>query len=169
MAGTSRAGARGERAEAAAEAKGSRILAIDYGRKRIGLALSDELGLTAQPLLTISRVNRRQDLRRLRDICRQYGVAHIIVGHPLHITGEAGEMAQEVERFAARIAKDLGIETELVDERLTTWEAGQTLAETNSSSRRHRKSVDDVAAAVLLRDYLARRRDHSRPASAEKA
>jgi putative Holliday junction resolvase len=103
----------------------SRILAIDYGRKRIGLALSDELGATAQP---------------------------IIVGHPLHMTGEAGEMAAEAASFAMRLSKELGIETELVDERLTTWEARQTMTETKS--RRKGEPIDAIAAAVLLRDYL---------------
>jgi putative Holliday junction resolvase len=167
MAATSRASARGISTATASDAKVARILAIDYGRKRIGLAVSDELGLTAQPLLTLSRVNRRQDLRRVRDICRQYGVAHILVGHPLHITGEAGEMAQEAGRFAARLQTALGIETQLMDERLTTWEAEQILAENKSSSRRKRKSVDDVAAALLLREYLDRRRTPSSHSTAE--
>jgi putative Holliday junction resolvase len=135
-------------------AESSRILAVDYGRKRIGLALSDALGVTAQPLLTITRSNRRNDLRRLRDICRKHSVARILVGHPLHMTGEPGPMADEAALFAARLQKDLGIEVELVDERLTTWEAAQTMAEVNSSSRRKRAPLDDVAAAVLLRDYL---------------
>ena len=132
----------------------SRILAIDYGRKRIGLALSDELGATAQPLLTIQRTNRRDVIRRLREICAKHGVAQIIVGHPLHMTGEAGEMAAEAASFAARLSKELGVETELVDERLTTWEAKQTMAETKSPKRRKGEAIDAVAAAVLLRDYL---------------
>jgi putative holliday junction resolvase len=138
-----------------------RVLAIDYGRKRIGLALSDELGLTAQPHLTFERKNRRDDLRRLREICRENTVGHIVVGHPLHMTGEAGEMADEAARFAARLEKELGIEAELVDERLTSWEAEQVAAETKSASRRKRGAMDDVAAAVLLRDYLERRREES--------
>lgn len=167
MAAISRATARGISSATASDAKATRILAIDYGRKRIGLAVSDELGITAQPLLTLSRVNRRQDLRRLRDICRQYGVAHILVGHPLHISGEAGEMAEEARGFATRLKTELGIDTELMDERLTTWEAEQTLAETKSSSRRSRKSVDDIAAALLLREYLDRRRTSSSRSSAE--
>jgi len=132
----------------------SRILAVDYGRKRIGLALSDELGVTAQPLVTLTRTNRRNDLRRLREICRKHSVARILVGHPLHMTGESSPMADEAALFAARLQKDLGIEVELVDERLTTWEAAQTMAEVKSSSRRKRAPLDDVAAAVLLRDYL---------------
>jgi putative pre-16S rRNA nuclease len=168
MSGTSRASAQRIRAEAAPDAQVARILAIDYGRKRIGVALSDELGLTAQPLVTIVRANRRDDLRRLRQICRRHGVARILVGHPLHISGEAGEMAAEAARFAARLKKELRIMVELVDERLTTWEADQLMAETNSSSRRKRIPIDDVAAAILLREYLNRQRTQPRPARAER-
>lgn len=144
------------------EAKPRRILAIDYGRKRIGLALSDELGLTAQPLATFLRTNRRNDLRRLREICRKHAVARILVGHPLHMTGESSPMAEEAALFAARLQKDLGIEVELVDERLTSWEAAQTMAEVKSSSRRKRAPIDDVAAAVLLRDYLEHKKQLAR-------
>src|ERR1700722_2467933 len=90
-----------------------RILAIDYGRKRIGLALSDELGITAQPLQTLIHKNRRDDLRRLRDICRAHGVARILVGHPVHITGEAGEMADKAPGFWPRARKELGVGGEL--------------------------------------------------------
>jgi putative Holliday junction resolvase len=82
------------------------------------------------------------------------------VGHPLHITGEAGEMADEAAAFAARIGKDLKIEVELADERLTSWEAQQTVSESRNSSRRRKNSgrLDDVAAAILLREYLDRNR-----------
>jgi putative holliday junction resolvase len=153
---------------ASPESTPCRILAIDYGRKRIGLAISDELQLTAQPLLVMKRVNRRDDLRRLRDICRKQGVARILVGHPLHITGEAGEMAEEAARFAARLRKELGIEVDLVDERLTSWEAAQMTAETGSAAHRKASSLDDVAAAIFLREYLERRRSRSQPAAAEK-
>jgi putative holliday junction resolvase len=144
-----------------------RILAIDYGRRRIGLALSDELGVTAQPLATVVRVNRQADLRRLQQICRENSVARIIVGHPLHMSGEAGEMAAETARFAARLNKLTGIETELVDERLTSWQAEQLMAETHSSRRRKLKPLDDVAAAILLREYLDCRSRDARPAKTE--
>ncbi|MGA8143871.1 MAG: Holliday junction resolvase RuvX [Candidatus Acidiferrales bacterium] len=145
-----------------------RILAVDYGRKKIGLALSDELGVTAQPLLTLQRTNRRDDMRRLREICAKHLVARILVGHPLHITGEAGEMAAEAARFAARVSKELGIETKLFDERLTSWEAKQTIAETKSSSRRKGESIDAIAAAVLLRDYLEHEAHRIRNKRSEK-
>ena len=144
----------------------SRILAIDYGRKRIGLALSDELGATAQPLLTIQRANRRDVIRRLREICAKHGVVQIIVGHPLHMTGEAGEMAAEAASFATRLSKELGIETELVDERLTTWEARQTMTETKS--RRKGEPIDAIAAAVLLRDYLVTHAEKMSPNNRRK-
>jgi putative Holliday junction resolvase len=162
MTATQRASAR--EISAAAE-KPRRILAVDYGRKRIGLALSDELGLTAQPLATLTRVNRQKDLHRLREACRTHGVTHIIVGHPLHMTGEAGEMADEAARFAARLEKEIGIGVELVDERLTSWEAAQTVAETRPSARRKREPLDDVAAAILLREYLEQTRGRAHGAA----
>jgi len=85
-----------------------RILAIDYGRRRIGLALSDRLAVLPRPLATLVRTNRRNDLRRLREIVRENDVRRIIVGHPVHLDGTAGEMADEARRFAARIEKQVG-------------------------------------------------------------
>ena len=135
-----------------------RVLAIDYGRKRIGLAVSDELHLTARPLGALLRKNRREVLRRLSEIVRDNRVGKILVGHPVHLNGESGEMSVEAERFAARIQKGLGLPVELVDERLTSWEAEQTLAEMKiprgKAGSRH--NVDAVAAAILLREYLER-------------
>jgi putative holliday junction resolvase len=138
---------------ASRESRLRRILAVDYGRKRIGVAISDELQLTAQPLLVMKRANRREDLRRLRDICRKEGVARILVGHPLHITGEVGEMADEAARFAARVRKELGIEV---------------VAESGSATHRKASSLDDVAAAIFLREYLERHRGPLQATAAEK-
>jgi putative Holliday junction resolvase len=162
------AGSRANPATRGADAKRPRILAVDYGRKRIGLALSDELCLTAQPLATVTRTNRQNDLRRLREICREHGVTRIIVGHPLHMTGEASPMAHEAARFAARLGKETGIRVELADERLTSWEAKRTLAETGASLRQRREPLDHVAAAVLLRDYLERTREQAERAAGEE-
>jgi len=160
---------RGEGGVSEAAAKRERILAVDYGRKRMGLALSDELGVTARPLATISRVNRRRDMSRLRETCRAHGVTHIIVGLPLHMTGEAGEMAVEAARFGARLEKETGIGVELVDERLTSWEAERTVAETRPRVRRKGQAIDDVAAAILLRDYLDRGRERAESAGTGRA
>ncbi len=140
------------------ELPGGRILAIDYGRRRIGLALSDALRLTSQPLATIARTNRRNDLRRLREIVRRHEVRRIVVGHPLHLDGSAGEMAAEAARFAARLEKELRLPVELVDERLSSWEAEQLLAAGRPVSAKQPggEKVDQVAAAIILRDYLER-------------
>ena len=131
---------------------GTRILAVDYGRKRLGLAISDEMRITARPLAVLTRTNRAADLRRVREICREHGVALIVVGHPLHLTGEAGEMASEAARFANRLQRELGVPVELLDERLTSWEAQQ--AASAPASRRKGESKDDIAAAIFLREYL---------------
>lgn len=131
------------------------ILAVDYGRKRIGLALCDELGLTARPLAIVERTNRKNTLRLLREISRKHKVGLIVVGYPLHLTGEAGEMAEEASRFAVRLNKELGVRVELLDERLTSWQARETISATGSRARRS-EPFDDVAAAVLLQEYLGR-------------
>jgi putative holliday junction resolvase len=137
---------------------GGRVLAIDYGRRRLGLAISDPLRLTARPLATWIRSNRRHDLARLRRLCREQEVNLIVVGWPLQLAGTQGEMAGEAARFAERVRADLGIPAELMDERLSSWEAEQTLSESagGKSRARGRKQLglDDVAAAVILRDYL---------------
>ncbi len=139
-----------------------RILALDYGRRRIGIAVSDEMRITAQPLETLQHVNRWKDVQRLREIARKHQARLILVGHPVHLNGVPGEMAAEAARFARRIEKELGIPVKLVDERLTSWEAAQTVAEIRPVSRRsgskagNKEALDHVAAAVLLRDYLER-------------
>lgn len=128
-----------------------RILAIDYGRRRIGLAISDELSLTEQPLAAIERKNRRTDLSRLRDLVKQNGVGAILIGLPLHLSGEQSEMATEATRFADRLQKELRLPVKLRDERLTSWEAKQMAAELGL---RKNADIDSLAAAILLREYL---------------
>ena len=136
------------------------ILAIDYGRRRLGLAVSDELGITVRPLAVWTRTNRRRDLARLRELCRLRGAGRILVGWPLRLDGTAGEMAAEAARFAELVRKNLGLPVELADERLSSWEAGQIASDDETcgtAARRRGKIKDDLAAAVILRDYLARR------------
>lgn len=122
------------------------------------MALSDELQIIAQPLLTLARTNRRNDLHRLREICAKHSVARVLVGRPLHMTGKDSEMSEEAAQFARRLHRELGIEVELVDERLTSWEAAQIAARAKTRNQRSKASIDDVAAAVFLRDYLDRQR-----------
>jgi putative Holliday junction resolvase len=160
-----------------------RILAIDYGRRRIGLAISDPARVTARPLSTLERKNRRDDMRRLREVVREHGVRRILVGHPVHLDGSPSEMAAETERFAQRVEKQLRLPVELVDERLSSWEAGEVLASQGKSrSSRSAKTapagprrkkvqhtLDAVAAAVILRDYLEREHALTAAAQSERA
>ena len=145
------------------------VLGIDYGRARIGLAIADTRTALARPLDTLQRVNRNEDMRRLREIVRAHGVKQIVVGLPLLLDGTRGEMAEEAARFGERVRKQLGIPVEMVDERLTSWEAERLLedhagkvfhddAKTSRKKRREssRASVDAMAAAVILKEYLER-------------
>jgi len=140
----------------------SRILAIDYGQKRLGLALSDPLRVTAQPFATWRRSNRRRDLARLRDLCAEHEVGLILVGLPMHLGGANSAMAAEASRFAKLLRAEVGKPVELVDERLSSWEAEQALGESRPPKSRSRErkghELDEVAAAVILRDYLQSRR-----------
>ena len=144
-------------------------MGIDYGRARIGLAIADARTALARPLDTLQRVNRNEDMRRLREIVRAHGVKQIVVGLPLLLDGTRGEMAEEAARFGERVRKQLGVPVEMVDERLTSWEAERLLedhagkvfhddAKTSRKKRREssRASVDAMAAAVILKEYLER-------------
>jgi putative Holliday junction resolvase len=136
----------------------ARILALDLGSKTIGLAVSDPLGITAQGLPTLSRTNRRADLARLRELVEAYQVARIVVGHPLHLKGYAGARAQEAERFADWLRRDLKLPVELFDERLTTAEAERLLREARPGRRQRRSrkfgTADQIAATLILQTYL---------------
>jgi putative Holliday junction resolvase len=114
------------------------------------------MGWTARPLETIERRGRVAEISRLSEIVREYGVSLIVVGHPLRMDGTPGAMAEEAERFARRVEQALGLPVELVDERLTSWAADQWVAEHPESGRGRGK--DEIAAAILLEDFLARKR-----------
>src|SRR5690242_14193178 len=118
-----------------ADSSAGRVLAIDYGRKRLGLAISDALRVIASPFSTWNRANGRRDLAKLRNLCCEQEIKLIVIGWPLHLGGTRGEMALEAARFAERIKAELGIPVELVDERLSSWEAQETLAGTTGGNR----------------------------------
>src|SRR5260370_34591290 len=116
------------------------ILAIDYGQRRLGLALSDEHGVTSRPFAIWTRINRRRDLARLRDLVRQHAVRRIVVGLPLHLDGTQSEMSEEAMGFAARVEKGLGIRVEMMDERVSSWAAEQIAGGNKSIVSSHRAS-----------------------------
>lgn len=137
--------------------QGERILALDLGSKNIGLAVTDPLGLTAQPLPTLKRTNRRADLARLCELTEALQVERVVVGHPLHLKGYAGARAQEAERFAEWLRRELALPVELFDERLTSWEAENLLRQAGASRNQRKQARDQVAATLILESYLAHR------------
>ena len=162
-----RIGMFGEEAARAERCSQSSILAIDYGRERIGLAIAEASTRMARPLATLERINRNEDMRRLRELVREHAVKQVVVGLPLKLDGTRGEMAEEAQRFANRVRKQIGVPVEMVDERLTSWEAERLLEETQGRflhaekalGKRRKKAparptVDSVAAAVILKEYF---------------
>jgi putative pre-16S rRNA nuclease len=132
-----------------------RVLALDLGTRRIGVALSDELRLTAQGLDTLERTNLREDLARLTRLARERGVALILIGNPLHMNGSEGRQSTWVRKFAERLEKRSGLAVRLWDERLTSVEAARVLEESGISREKSRRAVDRLAAVILLESYLA--------------
>ena len=141
---------------------------MDYGRARIGLAIAESVRGIAQPLGILERINRNEDMRRLRELVRSNAVKLILVGLPLRLDGSRGEMAEETERFAQRVRKQIGVAVEMADERLTSWEAERMLEEEfgrkskqiDGASKKKKDfekiTVDSVAATIILREYLGR-------------
>ena len=132
------------------------------------MAVSDELGLTAQPVLTLERrgsgpANRREDLRSLARLCRRYAVAGIVVGNPLHLSGEASTRAAKTQAFATELGELTGLPIHLWDERLTTREAHEILYEAGHDRQKHRKVVDQVAATLILQSFIDAQRNAAIP------
>jgi putative Holliday junction resolvase len=140
--------------------KKPRYLGLDVGSRRIGVAVSDELGLTAQPVLTLERTrSRRNDLRSLARLCRRFGVAGIVVGKPLHLDGGASPLTARIQAFATELGELTGLPIHLRDERLTTHAAHQLLYEAGRRRQEHRRVVDQVAAAMILQSFLDENRE----------
>jgi putative Holliday junction resolvase len=145
------------------------------GNRRIGVAVSDELGLTAQPVLTLERRRSgsgtsRDDLRSLARLARRFSVAGIVVGNPVHLTGESSPQAARTQAFAAELGQLTGLPIHLWDERLTTREAHQILYESGHARQQHRRVVDQVAATLILQSYLDQReRDRNLASGTGKA
>jgi putative holliday junction resolvase len=137
----------------------TRYLGLDVGAKRIGVAVSDELGLTAQPVMTLeTRRNPRVDLRSIARLARRYSVAAIVVGNPLHISGDQSPRAAKVQAFAVELGALTGMPIHLWDERLTSREAHQILYEAGHARQQHEHLVDQVAATLILQSFLDERR-----------
>ncbi len=134
-----------------------RILAIDYGSRRMGLAVSDALGITAQGLDTLERKNKRSDFARLERTIREYQVKEIVLGNPLRMSGEEGTQARKVAEFAEELRRRFGLPVQLWDERLTSSEANRLLREAEVSLHRRTQAVDRMAATLILQSFLQAR------------
>ena len=138
----------------------SRILAIDYGSRRIGLAVTDDLGLTAQGLPTLHRTNKRNDFDHLRRTIKQRKVMEIVVGLPLRMSGDTGTQSEKVEAFAEELRGKFKLPVHLFDERLTSVEAHRVLDGADMNGRRRKEVVDQLAAVLILQAFMEYRASH---------
>lgn len=138
-----------------------RILGLDIGDKRIGVALSDDLGITAQALEVIER-QEEKEMEHLRSLVERYGVSRVVVGLPKNMDGSLGPQGQKVLAYAEELERRLPVAVVLWDERLTTVEAEKHLIRGDTSRRRRRKVIDKIAAALILQSYLDARRGRER-------
>ena len=134
-----------------------RVLGLDVGSKRIGIAISDPLGITAQGLETLQRQNKRLDFEKLAKLAHDYEVAEIVVGFPLRMSGVEGIQAEKMQAFAEELRKRLQLPVHLWDERLTSAEANRLLRETDMSIKRRGKVVDQMAAVLILQSWMENR------------
>lgn len=133
-----------------------RIMALDVGTKRIGVALSDPLRITAQGLQTFHRTALAKDIKGLWDLIRTYEVSELVVGLPKNMDGSIGFKAQEVQEFVDQLTINEDIKVTWVDERLTTVSAERTLLEADVSRAKRKNVIDMLAATIILQSYLDR-------------
>jgi len=142
-----------------------RVLGLDVGSRRIGIAVSDPLGITAQGLETLQRRNKRADLAALERVIREYAVREIVVGLPLRMSGAEGTQSEKMQLFAEELRKKFRLPVHLWDERLTSAEANRLLRETELSIERRAKAVDRMAAVLILQGWMEGKRS---PASGRR-
>ena len=134
----------------------NRLLGIDYGEARIGIAVSDPLGITAQPLPFIP--NNEDSVKKLKVLLAKYDVKEVVVGLPKRMNGELGISAEKAKEFGARLENELGVRTVFQDERLTTKLVERAYHEAGTSSREMRKNIDSSAASVILQSYMGKQK-----------
>ena len=135
-----------------------RILALDVGARKIGLAVSDPLGITAQGLETLRRQSKREDITRLAELISRYEIGELVVGYPLRLSGSASAQTEKVSAFAEDLRRHFQLPVHLWDERLSSAEAGRVLRESGISIRKRSQAVDRLAATLILQAFLDHRR-----------
>ena len=134
-----------------------RIMGLDYGSKTVGVAVSDLLGMTAQPVETITRKEEnklRKTCARIEELIKEYGVTKIVLGLPKHMNDDIGDRAEKSIAFGEMLKRRTGLEVVMWDERLTTVEAEQTLIECNVRREDRKKYIDQIAAVFILQGYM---------------
>ena len=131
-----------------------RVLALDVGKRRIGLAISDPLGITAQGLPTLERTTVREDVAKLANLTSERCVSLFLIGKPLHMSGDESRQAEYIKSFGDRLTEKTGIPVKFWDERLTTVQAQRILKESGISIEKRARAVDRLAAVILLESYL---------------
>lgn len=132
----------------------SRILALDLGEKRIGVAVSDALNITAQGVMVINHSSQKGTLDSIKGLVKEYDVGKIIVGIPINMDGSKGARAKSSEEFVSLLSREVPISVETVDERLTTAQGERVLLEADVSRRKRKRSIDKIAAQLMLQTYL---------------
>jgi len=135
----------------------ARYLGLDIGTKRIGIAISDPLFITAQSLKTIQRLPEVKSIGEIENLCKEYQVSVIIVGLPKNMNGTLGVQAQDCVDFASKLEKKLGVKIVMEDERLTSKQAERMLAAQNKKYTKEKGLVDLVSAAIILQQFLDKR------------
>jgi putative Holliday junction resolvase len=134
-----------------------RVLGLDVGSRRIGMAISDPLGLTAQGLPTLQRQNKRLDFEQLAKVVSDYQISEIVVGYPLRLSGMEGIQSEKMQLFAEELRKKFGLQVHLWDERLTSTQANRLLRETDLSIKKRGHAVDRMAAILILQNWMEAR------------
>jgi putative Holliday junction resolvase len=134
-----------------------RILGFDVGDRRIGLAVSDPLGYTAQPLFTLHRKNRRADLKSVARVLRKYAVSEVVVGNPLYMSGDQSPQAAKAQAFAEELRTEFSLTVHLWDERLSTTQAHRHLDDAGHAAMGRKGIIDQVAAVLILQSFLEAR------------
>ncbi|MDD4202674.1 MAG: Holliday junction resolvase RuvX [Candidatus Omnitrophica bacterium] len=130
-----------------------RIMGIDLGEKRVGIALSDPLKITAQGVCVLERKDK-SFLEKINDIVKQENVSEIVLGLPLNMDGSKGKKVDEAEAFALVLKEKTGVNIKLWDERLTTFAAERIMIEANTSRKKRKEKIDKIAAQLILQGYL---------------
>ncbi|HST23774.1 MAG TPA: Holliday junction resolvase RuvX [Blastocatellia bacterium] len=133
-----------------------RVLAVDFGSKRIGTAISDGLGISVRPVETIKRSSIERDISRLKFLVEDLEAEAVVVGLPLRMDGTAGDAAQSAMRFVERLKSKLDVAVFTQDERLTSYEAEQMMIERGFGREQRRARSDEFAAMIILEDYLSK-------------